>query len=202
MAEFEDLRDRNERLASGPRKTELERIFLTLAEGEVDIDVHFDALSMLLVDALLDGDEAALDIALTRLQWLVRRSKRVNGPDGVERRGRLRALVDVSKWGLERVLPLSIIASLERSSHPHRFLQLLAEEAGRSNRGLAEEIAVDETEISRVGRRLVEAGFARKRKVGRTNEWTITPRGVQALAVMESGGVSRYRRPHQQLLGT
>lgn len=200
MAEVENIRDRQQRLGDGPRKKELERLLNELAEDRSGEDARFNAISMLLVDATLDGDEAALDAALTRLQWLVRQKKRSDTTQ-LECRGRLLGLVDMTTWGLERVLPLALIASLERSSYPHQVLQLLAEEAGRSNRALAEQLGVDETEISRVGRRLVEAGLARKRKVGRTNEWGITPRGVQALAVMESGGVSQYRRPHQQLLG-
>jgi hypothetical protein len=37
--------------------------------------------------------------------------------------------------------------------------------------------------VSRVGRRLLESGLARKRKLGRRNHWEITPRGAQALEI-------------------
>jgi predicted NBD/HSP70 family sugar kinase len=42
------------------------------------------------------------------------------------------------------------------------------------------------TEVSRVGRRLLEAGLARKRKLGRANRWEITTRGSDALQLRET----------------
>lgn len=198
MAAREDIQNREARLARGPRIAHLDRLLAVLEEQSEPADGTWNGLAMLLVDAGLEGDESALDFALDRLQRLAALSIR---EDGAEVRGRLLGLTDVVQWALERVMPLAAVAELERSSHAHRMLRELAEEAGRSNRALAGALDVDETEVSRTGRQLAEAGLARKRKLGRTNEWSITPRGVQALEVLEGGGISRHQRPHQQLLG-
>ncbi len=66
-------------------------------------------------------------------------------------------------------------------------MQALALRPGLSNRDLAARLSVDETEVSRLGRRLVEAGLVRKRKVGRFNYWEATGWGAQAVAVKNEG---------------
>jgi DNA-binding transcriptional ArsR family regulator len=202
MADREPLDERLDRFADSVRRRELERIIAALAPDQgTPSHGTYSALAMLVVDASLEGDESALDGALHALQ---RTWAKYHGADhitDVELRGRVLAFIDVVRWALERSLPLELLTNLERDTHAHRFLSALAGEPGRSNRSLAGQLAIDDTAVSRLGRRLAEAGLARKRRVGRTNEWTITPRGVEALDVLENGGVARYQRPNRQLLG-
>ena len=65
MADFEDLQSRSERLANGPRLAEIDRLTVSIEhELPTPAEGTFSALSMQLTDAILDWDEAALDLAL------------------------------------------------------------------------------------------------------------------------------------------
>jgi hypothetical protein len=203
MAEREPLEERRDRLQDSPRREEVARLLQPIEALSPDVpEGRFNAIAMLMVDATLEGDEAIIDKTVRDLQRIVARYHGATKPELIERRGRLLGLLDVARWGLERSLPLESMIELENESHAHNMLRVLAEEPGRSNRALATELSVDESEVSRVGRKLAQLGFARKRRVGRTNEWSVTPRGIYALDVMEHGGIARYQRPHHQLLGT
>jgi DNA-binding MarR family transcriptional regulator len=63
-----------------------------------------------------------------------------------------------------------------------RFLDALADAAPIGSGELRERLDTDETQVSRTGRRLREAGLAERRKVGRSVSWELTPVGRRALA--------------------
>ncbi len=100
--------------------------------------------------------------------------------DQVEQRGRLLGLIDVTHWALRR-LPSTLQAGPDPSSHAGQFLKAVAERPGLSNQELAMRLGIDETEASRVGRRLLAAGVVWRRKEWRRNAWDITPRGRTCL---------------------
>jgi hypothetical protein len=200
MANFEDLQARSERLASGPRLTQIDRLTIAL-ENELpkpDEGV-FAALSMLLTDAILDWDEGALDLTLSQLPRLAALAGRHGSGDGARTEGRILGLIDVAQHGIQRALPAEFLGHVEPNSNSHRFLQEIEREPGRSNLAISVELGVDESAVSRIGRRLIQAGLVRKRRLGRTNQWLITPRGVQVLGVLNLGGVNRPTREHRQL---
>ena len=143
---------------------------------------HYNVLGMLVNDATLAADAPALQAAQDGLQWLCRRYPDTEGDriDGSEHRGRLLGLIDVTHWALRR-LPTNLQLSLSPDSHATRFLMAVARRPGLSNRDLAAELHVDDTEISRIGRRLMAAGVVWRRKEWRTNLWDVTPRGRQYL---------------------
>jgi predicted transcriptional regulator len=202
MAELEDLKERSARLATSPRIAELERLLVSVETRPQDTDEReFSALSMLLVDAILDWDEPALDFAIVQLQRISSILIDHGNNDQTYRvEGRLLSLIDVGQWGMERIPPIDLMGQfVEPDSRAHEFLKFISEETGRSNSAIAIELDVIESEVSRIGRRLVQAGLARKRKVGRTNQWIITPRGLQVVAVLDAGGVMRPTREHRQL---
>jgi DNA-binding MarR family transcriptional regulator len=131
-----------------------------------------EAVALGLVDGVLAGDEAALAAALTALRDARARA------EGDELTGWLDAAIAFAHWGLERV-PSG--AAVVQGTQAHDFLRLL-ETAPQSGSGeLRRRLAVDETQVSRTGRRLLESGLVTRRKVGREVFWQLTPRGRRAL---------------------
>ncbi|MFC8126843.1 ROK family protein [Streptomyces sp. NPDC057302] len=151
----------------------------------------FSSLGMMVTDASLAGDEEALDAAhegLRRLYGRQRQLRDQHGESSAELRGRLLGLIDVTYWALRR-LPSALQLSLDPAGHAARFLVEVARQPGQSNAQLAARLGVDITEISRIGRKLVDADVAWKRREWRQNSWDVTPRGQQYL---EESGL--YRR--------
>ena len=124
------------------------------AEGGLRTDGDFSALAMLLIDSSMNGDDSALRAIQDWLRAEYARASGQSDPGGIEARGRTRGLIDASHWAIQRVLPLSDIRWVEAGSHAERFMSALRREPGLSNRDLAERLAVDETQISRSGRKL------------------------------------------------
>ena len=149
--------------------------------GVID-EGQFNALGMLVTDASLAADRPALEAAQDGLQWLYSRQEALSDPNDnqVEQRGRLLGLIDVTHWALRR-LPSTLQVGPDPSSHAGQFLKAVAERPGLSNQELAIRLGMDETEVSRVGRRLLAAGVVWRRKEWRRNAWDITPRGQTCL---------------------
>ena len=64
----------------------------------------------------------------------------------------------------------------------HAFLRALDGTQHVGSAELREALGVDETQVSRTGRRLLESGLVSRSKVGRQAFWQLTPRGRTALA--------------------
>lgn len=193
--------DRADRLADGFRVRAIRELTQDLlAEGRLGDD-STNALAMLIIDATLDGDEVSLHVASRQLQGLYRvltRSPEEAGEDVIEQRGRVVAFIEVAGWGLERVLSLGALAEIDEDSAGHEFLKAVNEKPGQTNGELAGAIGISDAEVSRVGRRLADAGLAAKRRIGRRNHWEVTPKGLHTLELLDSGGASRFQRPHLQ----
>lgn len=132
-----------------------------------------EAVALGLVDALLEGDGETIAAALHAL-----RDARVRAGGDREMAGWLDAAIDFAHWGLERT---PVRAAVTRGTRAHDFLRALdgAPRLGSAElRGLLE---VDETQVSRTGRRLLERGLVTRSKVGRQVFWRLTPRGRRAL---------------------
>jgi hypothetical protein len=200
MAELEDLRTRSERLAAGPRLAEIDRLTVALEQCLPDVpEGVFSALGMTLTDAILDWDEQALALLLDQLPRLAALARGLRTTEATRVEGRLLGLIDTAQHGLQRALPGEFLGHVEPNSYSHRFLQQVESDPTRTNTAIAIELDIDDTAVSRVGRRLVAAGLVRKRKLGRTNQWLITPRGLQVLNILDAGGVDRPTREHRQL---
>ncbi|MFG2712302.1 ROK family protein [Streptomyces goshikiensis] len=163
-------------LADAAREAEVRRLIQLLDEAPGES--LFQALGMLISDASLAADESALEAAQDGLQWLHARSSAVQ--KDLEQRGRLLGLIDVTHWALQR-LPSGLQLSLDPDGHSARFLLTVAREPGLSNQVIAVRLGVDETEVSRLGRRLLAAGVVWRRKEWRQNYWDVTPRGQRYL---------------------
>lgn len=167
------------------RHAEVRRLIGEMEAAELIGERQFNALGMLVTDASLAADEPALAAAHDGLQWLFRRQAALSEPDAaqVERRGRILGMIDVTHWALRR-LPSGLQVGLDPTSHAARFLLAVAAQPGLSNQELAAQLGVDETETSRVGRRLLGTGVVWRRKEWRRNAWDITPRGRDYLTTL------------------
>lgn len=156
------------------------------ADGGARTDGDFSALAMLLIDSVLNGDNDSLAILQT---WL--REERAHISDGNPDdnrdvlRGRLLGLIDASHWAIRRALPLAEVAALERGTHAYYFLKDLVVQPGLANGELAGRLGVDDTEISRTGKKLLSNGLVVRRSFGRRNRWEITPKGRRTLQVLD-----------------
>ena len=106
-----------------------------------------------------------------------------------ELRAILHTLECVARAALEPLEPPH--PALEAGSLAARILNALLAEPELTNTDLCERLGTDATQLSRTGRKLVEAGLAVRHKRGRTNRWVVTPKGrmaVAAAALGSSGG--------------
>ena len=168
--------------AGRDRHAQVQRLIGEMESAQLIDEGQFNALAMLVTDSSLAGDEPALEAAQDGLQWLYSRHEGLSDPDDnqVEQRGRLLGMIDVTHWALRR-LPSTLHAGIDPSSHAGRFLKAVAQRPGLSNQELAMQLEIDETEVSRAGRRLLAAGVVWRRKDWKRNAWDITPRGRDCL---------------------
>jgi AcrR family transcriptional regulator/DNA-binding MarR family transcriptional regulator len=131
-----------------------------------------EAVSLGLVDALLARDAETLAAALDGLRDARARA------DG-ELAGWLDAAIAFAHWGLERVPSAAAVA---QGTQAHDFLRVLDGTPHLGSTELRRLLEVDETQVSRTGRRLLDSGLVTRRKVGRQVFWHLTPRGQRALA--------------------
>ena len=70
---------------------------------------------------------------------------------------------------------------MARGTQAHDFLSVLDGSPQLGSAELRRLLEIDETQVSRTGRRLLESGLVTRRKVGRQVFWQLTPRGERAL---------------------
>jgi AcrR family transcriptional regulator/DNA-binding MarR family transcriptional regulator len=131
-----------------------------------------EAVALGLVDAVLTGDDETLAAALNAL-----RDARAHADGGLA--GWLDAAIAFAHWGLERAPSRGAVAP---GTQAHDFLRALDDAPQSGSTDLRRLLEVDETQVSRTGRRLLESGLVTRRKVGREVFWQLTPRGERALA--------------------
>jgi AcrR family transcriptional regulator/DNA-binding transcriptional ArsR family regulator len=134
---------------------------------------RLEAVALGLVDALLGGDDETLAAALQAL-----RDARARADGDQELAGWLDAAIAFAHWGLERVPSR---AAVGQGTQAHDFLGVLDGSPQLGSAELRRLLEIDETQVSRTGRRLLETGLVTRRKVGRQVFWQLTPRGQRAL---------------------
>jgi LCP family protein required for cell wall assembly len=152
-------------------------------KGAVLSDGWFSAMSMLTVDAALAADREALRLAREGL-YDVAATLAPRSRDPLQLvAGRLTAIADVAESALFRAAPVFAAAELEPGSWAHRMLRHVADHPACRNIDVEQALGqVDATEVSRCGRKLLELGVVVRRRLGRKNRWSITPRGTSVLA--------------------
>ncbi len=108
--------------------------------------------------------------------------------------GRTEAVLELVRGALRRLAAEDATAAVTPGSVAHLMLRELAASDGLTNRALASALLVDETQISRAGRKLEDVALAWKRRLGRTNLWELTPRGRQAVTTLGSTHVQPQPR--------
>jgi AcrR family transcriptional regulator len=123
-----------------------------------------------LVDAVLERDSATLNAVLEALHEA---HARADGDTGW-----LDAAIAFAHWGLERSPATAPVAE---GTQAHQFLAAVADAPRAGSAQLRDLLDTDETQVSRTGRRLLDAGLVTRRKVGRQVFWELTPRGRSTL---------------------
>jgi AcrR family transcriptional regulator len=142
--------------------------------ARLDADpARLEAVGLGLVDALLESDGETLAAALHAL-----RDARARAGGDQELVGWLDAAIAFAHWGLERVPSQAAVA---QGTQAHDFLCALDGPPQLGSAELRGLLEIDETQVSRTGRRLLESGLVTRRKVGRQVFWQLTPRGQRAL---------------------
>jgi AcrR family transcriptional regulator/DNA-binding transcriptional ArsR family regulator len=145
-----------------------------------------EAVALGLVDAVLEADDGTLGVALDAL-----RDARAHAGAAAELSGWLDAAIAFAHWGLERVPSQPAVA---RGTQAHDFLSVLDGSPRLGSAELRRLLEVDETQVSRTGRRLLELGLVTRRKVGRQVFWELTPRGQRAF----DEAPTTQRSPHSE----
>jgi AcrR family transcriptional regulator/DNA-binding transcriptional ArsR family regulator len=140
--------------------------------GRLETEPAREAVALGLVDAVLERDGDTLAAALDAFRDARARAD-------TELAGWLEAAIAFAHWGLERVPSQHPVA---QGTQAHDFLAVLEGTPQLSSTELRRRLEVDETQVSRTGRRLLESGLVMRRKVGRQVFWELTPRGQRALA--------------------
>jgi hypothetical protein len=133
------------------------------------------AVTMTLVDALLGGEVDALEQASDPLRDALASLFEDRG-NVREMRGWLLALLEVTRWGLER-LPASDELRISRNTQAWRFLQTLSLGQPRNSSYIKDRLDSDASQVSRLGRDLLARGLVLQRRLGREAMWELTPRG-------------------------
>jgi AcrR family transcriptional regulator len=134
---------------------------------------RLEAVALGLVDGVLQGDNETLAAALDAL-----RDARARASGDQELVGWLDAAIAFAHWGLERAPSRPAVP---QGTQAHDFLRVLDGSPQLGSAELRRLLEVDETQVSRTGRRLLESGLVTRRKVGRQVFWQLTPRGRRAL---------------------
>jgi AcrR family transcriptional regulator len=134
-----------------------------------------EALTVGLVDALLAADEPALKGMLEALRGARKRALDSEDAGSERMLGWLDATVALVHWSLERITAED--GAVAHGTQAHQFLAALKRSPNITSSQLRESLATDETQVSRTGRRLLDAGLVLRRKVGRQAFWSLSPRG-------------------------
>jgi hypothetical protein len=140
----------------------------------------FDALTSVVVDAIITNDAATLEVVADSPD--VRRLTRTI--NDLQCRGQLLSLTLLARRAVERLEPSLAAEHIERGSHSHRVLATISLVPGTDNVGLMKLLGLDKTQVSRVGRTLRSKGLVVVRQMGRSNAWELTPLGRATLDLL------------------
>lgn len=188
-----DKSDRGAGAGDPMRFSEAISLLHRFGKPDVPSEGMFSALGMLTTDAILDHDDQTLVELLDGCKRVSAITMMGNSDWPDETTGRLLGFIDIIGWATRRVLPLTVRRGVEPGTHAHSFLRTLMDEPGCTSTDLAATLGVHASEISRVGSKLESDDLVRKVRVGRAKRWSVTPRGVMALNLVEQTPI----RPQQ-----
>lgn len=143
------------------------------ARSVVD-DGWFDAVTSLIVDAVLTADLGTLQVVIERLAPLPQLVGEI--PDFAY--GRLTALADVAHWAADRQMTEPAAAGIAPQSIAALVLQFVASQPGSTNQQVEHALALDKSSVSKNCTRLRNDGLVVARRLGKNMLWQVTPRGA------------------------
>lgn len=92
--------------------------------------------------------------------------------------GMIIAFAETARAALDRVRQEQLAGTLDPGTVAARMLLMIDDEPGTSSARVMSQLNVQESQVSRAGRSLIERGFALKTRHGRERSWRLTPRGA------------------------
>jgi predicted NBD/HSP70 family sugar kinase len=170
------------------RDATITALLSSLIDAPADISApRLSAVSALVVDAIRDDDEMALSVAARGLQRLYRLQRRIPNatPEQIEHTGVVVGLLRLVQTAADRVVPPLSELGVAEDTHAFRFLSAVTNQPGMTGRDLMRQLEIDQTQVSRAGRTLIEKGLARKFPLGRSVYWEATARGKEGIGIRQ-----------------
>jgi DNA-binding MarR family transcriptional regulator len=158
-----------------------------------------DILSEWLLNAVLVGDLGAVEdaqVQLARLAASVERRQLAGRDDRSEALAEFRGATSALSW-CARLAAEALVgpALIDADTHAGRMLALIEAAPGISNKGLALRLGTEKTQVSRSGRKLLDAGLAAVSRTGVMNYWRVTAKGAAVLARRAESPQGSSRQP-------
>lgn len=136
------------------------------------------AVSRWLVDASLLADAQSLHTGLETLRSAHVRLSWASAPETVRLEGMITALAETARACLDRARQTHMAEALDPQTVAARMLSMIDAKPGITSAEMTQQLGVDDSQISRSGRALIEHGLATKERHGRVRSWRSTPRGA------------------------
>jgi hypothetical protein len=136
------------------------------------------AVGRWLADASLLADTHNLCAALETLRTAHMSLSRDLAPEANRLDGMMCAFAETARACLDRARQTRLAATLDPQTLAARMLLMIDDEPGISSAQVTLQLGVDESQISRSGRALIERGLAVKDRHGKERTWRCTPRGA------------------------
>lgn len=139
------------------------------------------AVGRWLADATLLSDASNLHSGLEALRSAHVRLARVSAPETTRLDGMITAFAETTRACLDRVRQAELSEAFDPRTVAARMLLMIDDEPGINSARMTERLGVQESQVSRAGRTLIERGLAVKSRHGKERSWRLTPRGVSVL---------------------
>jgi len=152
-----------------------------------------DALSRVLgawlTDASLANDAPALEGALGALQ--VAHSSLTPAQRETKVGGIITAFAEIARAAADRAFQETWAQTVDANSWAAQMLLLIAAQPNLISTEILQHLrqskpSLDETQVSRSGRTLLQRGLATAQQLGRTTQWRTTPRGAHAVTALKN----------------
>jgi len=164
---------------------------VALAGNGARDDAVVDLVGERLVSAALAGESDSVSAVDTELADLAGAAQRgvIHAPleeDRIwlaEARGAFAALRWMARLFAEQLVGPELVA---HDTHAARMLAAVVRRPGLTNSELMEMLGTDKTQVSRTGRTLTTAGLAAASRVGKSNSWRATAKGLAAARAIDN----------------
>jgi hypothetical protein len=156
------------------------------------------AVGRWLADASLLTDVDNLRAALETLRTAHMSLSHDLTPEADRLDGMMCAFAETARACLDRARQTQLAATLDPQTVAARMLLMIDDEPGISSAQVTLQLGVDESQISRSGRTLIERGLAVKDRHGKERTWRCTPRGAfTAQQTRQRSGNRQVAMPQQ-----